>query len=109
MFQSRHFDFVDNSTMMKGRQEIKVLWLPVILCVPVTYWDLMPRGTVEAPGSHVYSAQGETSNAVSHARDRHGRNLEHAAILTSSTTSLCELGWQKLCLFTVSLYAPDPE
>ena len=59
MFQSGRFDFVDNSTMMKGRQEIKVLWLPVILCVPVTYWDLMPGGTVEAPGSHVYSAQGE--------------------------------------------------
>ena len=49
MLQSEHFEFGHNSTITKGRQETKLLWLPVVFCLPLTYWELVPGGTVGAP------------------------------------------------------------
>jgi len=49
MLQSEHFESGHNSTTTKGRQKIKLLWLPVILGLLLTYWGLIPGGTVGAP------------------------------------------------------------
>lgn len=105
MLQSEHFEFGHNSMITKGRQEIKLLWLPAILCFSLRTGN-SDLEAVGAPALMFPPHKEKRSNAQSQAHG-HPQGNPNSLQSLSPTTSLCEQGWQELGLLPAPLSPPD--
>lgn len=94
--------------MMRSRQEISLIWLPLVLSVFLTD----PSSQVETQwslSSPVHAAEGENSVLFpTHMLITEGC-LEPYLMSASSLTTPCELGWLEPQLLPAKLYPPEPE